>query len=765
MSVGNTIHQLSCLQGAEVEVNILVRKPTEPAQQGDATPSLYKPAIRTLFETSYRTRTIDIITPKPERNWNYIDSYLAGHDDEMTEHLRFWRARFVLIPVASRNHSLPGTGDSEEEIRLEGIRRLGQLWQKHRYLSPSERRYQSLGSRKKRESNPLDVVYKTEDHSLVIAAELETLPLFEGLEAGTRKGQLVTSRDQFRKANINLAALAEAIQQSVENGGARMQNRRWHLRLHYNCFIGSDMTSWLLDNFEDLESREDAEAFGNMLMVSDEDRFREKERDKDKEGVKEPPKKELGIFVHVERRHPFRDGQYFYQISNDYAKPQPPGWFNSRKREPSVPSTPMSENMPRDSPRVGMSRPTSIHEEISPGSGATTPTAQIITGKKPRVVLSKVMKYDVDHRKRSYRPERINLHYDRLHNPDNCYHIRIDWMNVTAKLIEDAIEGWAREALTYGLRLVEVPIAEACAISEVNPFRRPYLIRLALPPPNQQPVTYYEPNSFTLQVQPGRHFYQKAILRRFDFVLDVEAAYNFPSNVDVSYSWGKPDYKYTQYIHRSGVLLAEITDEGDFLLLANRFYSNRVLAAREKDHRGDQQGCVDRPGPGLGPGRTGGVGVYAPYGGIVEPTPISSPTLRPAFFNSPVVRSSGNDAFGPGPSGGKTLLPLADPGVIRDNLEAFCLDGPALDVFYRDTLERGVMPPAASSVLAPQNPVPESVIPTLGLPPGVLSADSGLVLGVPSPRVSSQGGFASQLLRRGSVQVQDHFLGQSLRDR
>ncbi len=181
-----------------------------------------------------------------------------------------------------------------------------------------------------------------------------------------------------------------------------------------------------------------------------------------------------------------------------------------------MPSTPMSENMPRDSPRVGMSRPTSIHEEISPGSGATTPTAQIITGKKPRVVLSKVMKYDVDHRKRSYRPERINLHYDRLHNPDNCYHIRIDWMNVTAKLIEDAIEGWAREALTYGLRLVEVPIAEACAISEVNPFRRPYLIRLALPPPNQQPVTYYEPNSFTLQVQPGRHFYQKAILRRFD---------------------------------------------------------------------------------------------------------------------------------------------------------------------------------------------------------------------------------------------------------
>ena len=54
-----------------------------------------------------------------------------------------------------------------------------------------------------------------------------------------------------------------------------MQNRRWHLRLHYNCFIGSDMTSWLLDNFDDLEDREEAEALGNRLMVSDDDRGKE----------------------------------------------------------------------------------------------------------------------------------------------------------------------------------------------------------------------------------------------------------------------------------------------------------------------------------------------------------------------------------------------------------------------------------------------------------------------------------------------------------
>ena len=73
--------------------------------------------------------------------------------------------------------------------------------------------------------------------------------------------------------------------------------------------------------------------------------------------------------------------------------------------------------------------------------------------------MSRVMRYDVDPRKRSYRPEIISLHYDRLHNPDNCYHIRIDWMNVTAKLIEDAIVTWATSVEKYGLKLVEVPIA------------------------------------------------------------------------------------------------------------------------------------------------------------------------------------------------------------------------------------------------------------------------------------------------------------------
>ncbi|OTA95285.1 hypothetical protein M434DRAFT_393864 [Hypoxylon sp. CO27-5] len=746
MSVGNTIHQLSCVNGTEVEVNIYVRKPTESLAQMDR-PSLYKPAIRTLLDDTYHSIDVDIMTLKPERNWNYIDSYLAGHTDEMTENLRFWRARFVLIPMYPRTSSAPApkNEDDEEEVRLEGIKRLAQLWQRYRFLSPSERQFQSAGA-KKRDPNPLDIIYKTEDPSVVITAEMEILPLFENVETTHRKG-LVSDKERFSKTNFNIAALAEAIQQPVELGGVRMQTRRWHFRIHYHCFIGSDMTTWLLDNFEDLESREEAVELGNSLMVLEDDKPRD--RDFSKDAKKD---RDRGIFVHVERRHPFRDGQYFYQIVSEYAKPHPVSWFNARRKDVSVPSTPLSENPPKDSPRpsqAGIPKPMSIHEENSPISGSTTPTLATSGGKKPKVVLSKMMKYDVDPRKKSYRPERINLHYDRLHNPDNCYHIRIDWMNVTARLIEDALKSWAAIAAQHGLRLVEVPIAEACRISEVNPFRRPYRIKLALPPPTQRPVTYYDPNSFGPQAQPGKYYYQKALLRRFDYVLDVEAASNFPSNVDVSYSWGKPDYKYSQYIHRSGMILAEITDEGDFLVLANRLCSNRAAVMQPTQARAEAV-------PNERVSRLMNTSAYTNYG-LAEPTPISSPMLRPVLFASAASRAPPEPSSGSGtggPQGSPSAInSVGEPESLKDMLEKFCNDANALETFYKETLERGITgtPMVGAATMGP-DAVPDANIPTLVLG-GNNSSNSELGASAgASPRGPTPNLAGSLLFRRGSIQ-------------
>jgi hypothetical protein len=746
MSMGNTIHQLSCVNGTEVEVNMFVRKPTASTagSPSSVVPAIYNPAIRTTLADQYESRKIALGKLREEYNWNYVDTFTAGFDEEMSENLRFWRARFVLIPVERPTQAQRRQGeDNEEEIRLEGIKRLTQMWQRHRILTASERRFQSLASRKTKDPNPLDIVYKTEDPSVVVTAELETLPLVEG-DGVPRRGQLLES-ERFRKAKLDIAGLAEAIQAPIAKGGVRMQNRRWHFRLHYNCFIGSDMTTWLFENFEDIETREEAVELGNLLMAKDElQRNREKEAGRENGKEKD---KDMGIFVHVEKRHPFRDGQYFYQVTGEFAKQRPEsqsGWF-ARRRDTSVPSTPMIES--RDSPRPERSRSGSNYDEKSSDSGTTTPTTAGGGQKKPKVALSKVMKYDVDHRKRSYRPERINLHYDRLHNPDNCYHIRIDWMGVTAKLIEDAIESWATTSERYGLRLVEAPISEACSITSIHPFRSPYTIELAAQPPDQQPRTYFDVNSFAPQVQASpasRHYYQKAIMKKFNFVLDIEAARNFPSNVDVTYSWGRPDFKYTQYIHRSGILLAQITDEGNFLLLANRLYNNRTAAARELD-RYVKPDHIER-----GSRMPSNHGIASD-----KPSPFNSPMVHPTTTNqigSPTLRAT-SDVLGPSFAGSK-LAPITTPESIKNELETFCRNKEGLEAFYKDVFEKATPPSATPPSL--RSPYAGSLldanIPTLGLPPGVLVRDTS-----PSPmRLSNVPGVGSsvpQLGRRPSVQI------------
>lgn len=245
--------------------------------------------------------------------------------------------------------------------------------------------------------------------------------------------------------------------------------------------------------------------------------------------------------------------------------------------------------------------------------------------------------------------------------------------------------------------------------------------------------------------------------------------------------------------------MAEITDEGDFLLLANRLYSNRAATAREKELRTEH----------LGHGHTGGAqsaravtpGSYMPYG-IAEPTPIPSPSTKPVSFLSPVVRPS---ILGPGTgtSGPPTaasgfglpgqLRPSAalgvvaatgqEPDAIKDELESFCKDAPALEAFYKETLERTPQPPqpstaasgsdsaslatpgfGATTATATGAPTPlngtvsDMNIPVLGLPPGVLSSSSAGStpgsdrIGI-NPRVGSPAMLAaSQIFRRASVQ-------------
>ena len=672
MSLGNCIHQIQRVGGSEIEVKRFIRKPTVDTAMASHS-STYGMFIRTSLAQKYESYQVKLRPGWEEYNWNYVDAFLAGYTDAFTEQLRFWRARFVLTPVeqppAVKFTSNQTNEDNEEEIRIEGIRKFTQMLQRYRVGAADDRRQ---GKEQAKDPNPLDIIYQTRDASDVVAAEYDSLLLLES-ELGPRRSKLFINEELFRMNDVNLSRLAQEIQSEK---GVAMQDRRWHLRLHYNCFIGSEMTTWLLENFADLQTRDDAVDLGNELMRK-------------------------GLFVHVEKRHQFRDGNFFYQLGNEYRNPRADtrrGWFGTRKAERSVPSTPASEAS-RDSPLTDRSKNGIKSDTAVTDRGAMTPLAAPAI-KKLRVSLSKVMRYDVDHRKRSYRPELINLHYDRLYHPDNCYHLRIDWMNVTAKLIDDTIVNWATVVEKFGLRLVEVPIQEASCIAELQPLRSPYLVRLARTPPVEHQQMLFDAESLRPRTKMDPHFYHKAIMKRFGFVLDMEAAKSFPADVEVIYSWGKPSYRYSQYIHRSGLLLAQITDEGNFFLLPNRRYNDRSAGCGDRFDKGDPR---DR--------RSGN-----------HLSPFASPLVRAAYEPA----SSSTASAEPGSSSRVTAEELID------KFEQFCANTEQLQQAYDEITSTIISPGAVTTAL-------ESSIPALGLPPSVTASQAPL-----SPSSNLSGAVESQ---------------------
>jgi hypothetical protein len=724
MSVGNSIHQLVCVAGGEVEVKRYNRKPTTALESsaGVDSPFPYKAYIRTAFEQKYTSRDIILRPPRKEYNWNFIDTFLAGYHDELSDVLRFWRARFVLIPVeipiVNRRPLTMLTEDSEEEVRLEGIRKLTQLWQRYRYIPPEERHFQAATSKKQKDPNPLAIAYHTRDPSAVLAAGPDAT-LYNETESELQT-TLFSETEKYHTSNIDLRKLAEDLQGEK---GIEVLDRRWHWKLHYTCFLGFDLVNWLLSNFKDIETRDDAVELGNELMNK-------------------------GLFIHVQKRHQFRDGNFFFQIAPEYRAPRPDsrtGWFGMRKSDKSVPSTPLSDG-PRTSPlapRSTKSRPgtgSSSSTSDSSQEGEKTPTR--MGSPKRKVILSRVMRYDVDSRKRSYRPEIISLHYDRLHNPDNCYHIRIDWMNVTAKLIEDTIVTWATSVEKYGLKLVEVPIAEVANIVDHHPFRSPYSVKLALQPPKAQPETVWDSLHFSPQYTKADKFaYHKALLRKLHFVLDMEAASAFPSDIDVTYSWGNPDYKYTQFIHRSGTLLAQITDDGNFILLANRLAHNRAKdnsRIRHTDPYEHKKATTD-----------GSQSTRMPS------TPAERANAHRSPFSSPLVRpvpdsSLLHTAFRDQPLTPSTQLAHATsqtPEQVKDELEAFCSDATQLSAFYKEALKQA---PSPSPRILPHGL--DDKIPSLGLPPAISireasPANSGWTL---SSTFTGRGGLVDMHVGMGS---------------
>lgn len=539
MMLGEEIHRLTCTLDGTIDVQRHIRKKLSESSFGVPT---YCPEIKTRYENQYREIMTDPLKMNREKvNWNQLDQMLAGYEDSIIEqNKKRFRSKFVILPADVPENTISSTinGRSEtlsaEEIRLEGFRRLISSIYRARLRNAQD---EVSRSSRKEEIAP-EVIFYTGSLFTFIDEQAEILR-----SSGKVKHDTIFIRDEDKLSKkVSLSKLAQEMQHGKNS--LNLVNRKWHWKRHNNCFIGSEFVNWLIENFLDIDTRDEAVIYGQDLMYQ-------------------------GLFVHVENRHGFLDGHYFYHFSPDYV-------HSSEVRDPPQDQRSLytDENARRVSAPDGADSKLS---RIGTGDAVVGDEGSMSNSKlsthKPTVLLSNMITVNADSAGKSYKPEVCRVHYDRVHNPDHCFHIRLEWLTATPKLIDDLINNWARLCKRYGLNLVEVPWVELCTIPLSNPFHTFVDITLAINP-------WEDPEFKDEQlISQSPYYYHTFLLEKSGFLIDNRASQLLNQSVtdhEVMYSWGKPKFKYAQYIHLTGAYIAEIRENGNLFLAPNNRHLSRV---------------------------------------------------------------------------------------------------------------------------------------------------------------------------------------------
>ncbi|KAI6028590.1 hypothetical protein F5J12DRAFT_903538 [Pisolithus orientalis] len=342
-----------------------------------------------------------------------------------------------------------------------------------------------------------------------------------------------------------------------EEDGVPIKLHKWHRMNFPDSFTGFDFVSWLVREFRDVSSREQGAEWGTRLL-------------------------EQGLFVHCTGRHGFLDGHYFYQLNGECATVSTPrGWFNKPRH--------------------------SSNEDTSTGRGYSMSNQSKPSGISPKrnkrqLILTQSMIIDADLTKKSDQAESVILHHDIIQNPGTVFHFELQWIGSTARCIDDMLRQWGRTIEKYGLKLVEAYVTEISDIRERNPFQSCFPIRLSLPIPVVPDLERRVPEG-----TQTTHYMEYALLKRFGFIVDIESTNMYPRDVDVVYSYRRAPFKYSQFVHRSGVAFVQVLgDSQGFLFLTNRLMGSgrmgttlksrdpRPAAAAERIRMRLQEFCGDK---------------------------------------------------------------------------------------------------------------------------------------------------------------------------
>ncbi|RKP20567.1 hypothetical protein ROZALSC1DRAFT_27965, partial [Rozella allomycis CSF55] len=508
VSLGDQVHQLSLNGGENIEVKRFVKK--NKKVYGN---QIYEFNILYNNRAFHEERCVNFSQPSiTNYNWNYLDHLIAGYHNDLTETLKYWRSRFILIPLAALPHSLLGRESlNDEELRLNGFFKFIQIFKKYKINNEQTK---SLAQAKNFEILA----------DLGIAISTFRLSAYVSSESGTLESQNFNDFNESVTKDITVHEVASLMQHPTL--GVSIKDRRWHWWLHKRVFTGSEFIDWALKSFKDISTREEALAYGNVLI-------------------------EKGLFEHVSQSHLLIDGHNFYRLNHEFDQVA----FNS---------TLIQGSQDKEKGDRGVVR--WFNKFVSSKSRMENET------QRRKIVCSRKIFIDIDPLKKTNRMEWAVLHYDAAHNPKICYHFTLNWLVCTAKLMEDMIKSMTQKAYQCGFALVEAPAESIQQTNNRNPFHAPLQIKLSCAPPSYKEISA----KINLKIPPT--YFEEELVKKFDFILDLEADERFPTQVERIFSYERSPVEYTQYVHRSGEVFVQLVGNGQPIL----WTENRLFISKQK---------------------------------------------------------------------------------------------------------------------------------------------------------------------------------------
>ncbi|WRT65675.1 uncharacterized protein IL334_002620 [Kwoniella shivajii] len=511
-------------------------------------------------------------------NYNHLDHLING-ERRTLDPLRYWRTRFILIPSGKEIVYFPGLVPQNEHLN-----QIDLLWLGAQKVIETLNRY-LLKSQSGTPQTPLRIVTTTFDPSTCVLDE-ELMMDLERQISGKEKVQHNGEAGR-QLEGMKLADVAELMSQP--GNGLIIRTRWWEARQHVQSFTGAQFCEWLQNTFEDILSREKAAEWAESLL-------------------------EKGLIEHVTNSHGFLDYWHlYYRLREPYnsmskKESKNKSWFGTGSKGSSSTSASTSNQNSRDGsdiPTNGDGRltassstntalttsiststlnnpnPTQVQASLPsttpPGARALLakmyegPQTRSSTGRKRKVKMSQTRVLDLDPNKKSDRAEVAILHSDVVHNARNAFHFELNWLGVTAALLEELRQKLSAQAERYGLRFVETPVEQLVDLPLKCAYRTALPIPLALPPPII-PDLHTRLLSIAHGTGQVENYFEYCILtRKFGFVLDVEAFNRYPENIEVEYSYRKSKFDYSQFCHKTGLALVQcLGGEKGFLWSDNR---------------------------------------------------------------------------------------------------------------------------------------------------------------------------------------------------